>query len=637
MTIHPNISDKKQLYQPELAIVTSIKSSPFHTLVNMEENASVKMRPYIYIRPGDQLEFYPRRDNFKEVFKIANNTLEATRGKVRIYPPYSKSCLVSVPPHSFTVLFRERIQPSDSKAIRLLEQFHYRGKGLNKLVGRRTVLIAESLQHGIIGYGVLSATVGAAKPRFTLFKTNFTCQMRTKLINKLVRIPRIVIHPEFRGMGLGTMMARHLVEFAREYWDIRGYTPIAVEVIASMTEYHHFFETAGFTKVGLTSGYNKGILPRYGRDNWDERKNSAHYDFLSSQRPKPYLIQPLEKSAKDALTEMKPQSPYGSMIRPKPRPQVGRISFRRLSLCYRVNNNITHRAKEVRDVFDVDSQQLQSSVLTNFSLTIDPGEVVLITGASGSGKSTIIQLLSQDIDKLREHMDITGSLKGLNPQTTAYLTETFDDTIPLVDQVGSTVTDAIRILNNIGLAEAHLYVKRPSQISDGQRYRFAVAMLCDSNKPIWVADEFASTLDPLTAAIVAKGIRKLSYKSGVTLVVAAPHYKHFVDSLIPNKLIKLRWGGIVDVISIRCRFRITKEEIGIRISNTSRQKLTEIQLFGIKINGERQAIRTIGSLNAKISTSEIKLPLETLRYLVGLVVFTRQEIGDVLFFDRIIG
>ena len=625
-------ADRREI--ESLLTVGAVKSSKRKTIVFAEDGTQIELRPYIYLLPGNVLRFWPSKDDFKEVHKLVRATADDVLKSVRVYPPYSKSSWVHVPPHKFMVTFRERGGPKDHKAIKSLEQFHYRGKGLNRLIGRRTVLIAESHEHGVIGYGVLSSTLGAAKPRFTLFNTNFTKQMRTKLINRLVRIPRVVIHPEFRGMGLGAMMAHHLVDYARDYWDVRGYTPIAVEVIASMTEYHRFFEAAGFIRAGETQGYERGIMPLYGTGTWSERPNSPQYDFLHDQKPKPYLIYALNESVRGALMDQGLLHTNIRQVAMRPKPQGSRIAFRRLSAEYKTSNSITPRAKEVKDAFDVDARQMQSPVLKNFSLGIDPGDVVLVTGASGSGKSTVLKLLTGEADHLNQHMEMRGDIIGLEPQMTARLTTKWDDTLPLIDQIGESVKEAIEILNSVGLAEAHLYVKRPSQISDGQRYRFAVALLCDSKKPVWVADEFASSLDPLTAAIVAKGLRKRAYHAGATLVIAAAHVHNFVDSLLPNKLVTLRWGGMAEVVSLNCQFRILPDSIRLSLKNTSRQVMTGVEVLGVGGHGERELIATTGDLSVGMRRESIELPLDRVQKFNSLVVSTRQNVGDVFYFGH---
>ena len=231
-------------------------------------------------------------------------------------------------------------------------------------------------------------------------------------------------------------------------------------------------------------------------------------------------------------------------------------------------------------------------------------------------------------------MEISGDTHGLDPQMTARLTTRWDDTLPLIDQIGGSVKEAIEILNSVGLAEAHLYVKKPSQISDGQRYRFAVALLCDSRKSVWVADEFAASLDPLTAAIVSKGLRKRAYNSGATVIIAAPHIHNFVDSMLPNKLVTLRWGGVAEVISIRCRFQVLTDSVRVSLRNTSKQTLTGVQLLGVKGHGERELVTLVGDLPTGTQIGAIKLPLERIQQFNSLVVSTQQNVGDVMYFGH---
>ena len=630
-----SIANSRKVVSAELVIVKHVKSSHNRTTIVSDSCELIELRPYIYLVPGNVLSFKPSKSCFDEISKVIEGTSTSRPSNVRIYPPYCKSRWVHVPPHKFLVTFRERAGRKDLKATKSLEQFHYRGKGLNKLIGRRTVLIAESQEHGVIGYGVLSSTLGAAKPRFALFETNFTEQMRTKLINRLVRIPRIVIHPEFRGMGLGAMMAHHLADYARDYWDVRGYKPIAVEVVASMTEYHRFFEAAGFVRAGETQGYQEGIMPLYGKGSWSHRPNSLQYDFLQNQKPKPYLIFPLKLSVRRALMKRDLITDKPLRIDKRPKPNADRITLRRVSAKYRSSNGITERSREVKDAFDVDARQIESPVLKNLSLSIEPGEVVLVTGASGSGKSTVLALLTREMMDLQQSMEITGKFTGLAPQSTANLSTNWDENLPLIDQVGGSVKDAIEILNSVGLAEAHLYVKRPSQISDGQRYRFAVASLCDSKKAIWVADEFASSLDQLTAAIVAKGLRKRAYRFGATLVIAAPHVHNFVDSLMPNKLVTLRWGEVASIRSLKCSFAINANSIRISLRNTCNETLTGVRVLGVNVQGGRRLLTNVGDLSPGTRSTSIELSLRRIRTLTSLVVSTQERVGDVLYFSHL--
>lgn len=610
--------------------VEKVKSNESFTKVELENGSTIELRPFIYVRKGDVLEFAPSPHDFIRVDKIFVDPLTGEGRRVKVHPPYWKKETIFLGPHKFEVTVRERINSEDWGKVRQLEQFHYRGKAFNKIVGRRTALLAEIEGFGIVGFGILSATVAAAKPRFELLKTNFTSQMRNKLINRIARVPRIVVHPELRGIGLGALLARHLVEYAKQYWDINHYTPIMVEVIAAMTEYHRFFEEAGFVRIGYTSGYKNGIIPRYGNGSFERRVNHEYYDFMKNQKPKPYLVFPLSREIKRKIRRFchKP-SPIIWLRHPELKDP---IEFENVSVRYRVRNGSTTRTDIIKEVFGVDAEHAFSYVFRNFSLQIDPGDVVLITGASGSGKSTLIGLLTSKFIN-SEDVEITGRIPYEIQDHIAVLNTRWNNSLPLIEQIAKqgNIREAIETLNSVGLSEAHLYIKQPNQISDGQRYRFAVAQLCDSKKPVWIADEFVSTLNPETAAIVARGLRKIAYKSGATLVLAAPHIDSFLQTLLPNKLVKLEWGGVVAIYSIKVDARQDGKLVSLVVKNNGRLPLTRVEA-GLMLRDGSFSLRSdfpCLNLNESVTTST-EINVDTRRF-YAVMVRTAEGVGEIFY------
>jgi len=558
-------------------IIKSIKSNGNFTKVELNNGKTTILRPFLYLKPKDVLKFVPSIDNYEKIYKVFEDRGTKEIKEVKIYPPYEKREIIYLPPHNFEVIFRERKDAKDWEKVKDLERFHYRGKGLNKIVGRRTVLLAEMVGVGIVGFGVLSASVAVCASRFKLLDINFTEQMKNGLINRIVRIPRIVIHPEFRGLNLGVLMARHLINYAREYWDIDHYTPIMIEVIAAMTEYHKFFEKAGFIKIGYTAGYKgRAIIPQYGNGSFASRDFSK-YKFMENQREKPYLVYPLCSDVEERLKSYR--KPCKILFVSKS-PQLKKpLKFKNLSLKYRIKNGSTERTNVIKEVFGVDSEHAFSPVVENFSLTIDPGDVVLITGASGCGKSTLLKLLTTPRNLLKDTIEWSGVFPKIKNDMVEVLKIDSFSILPLIDQIGRDVKEAINLLNSVGLTEAHLYIKKPHQLSDGQRYRFAIAKLCNSKKPIWVADEFVSTLNPEMAALVAKGIRKLAYRYGATVILAAPHISHFIDSLLPNKLVKLSWSMKPRIYSLSINeFHQNDNKLMLSVKNNGSELLSKIEI-----------------------------------------------------------
>jgi ABC-type lipoprotein export system ATPase subunit len=274
---------------------------------------------------------------------------------------------------------------------------------------------------------------------------------------------------------------------------------------------------------------------------------------------------------------------------------------------------------------------MSSPVLHNFSLTIEPGDVVLATGASGSGKSTFLKLLTHSLSKLSKILVIDGLCDLPKPREIAVLGSDWNNKLPLVDQVGETIEESIAVLNSVGLAEAHLYLKNPNQISEGQRYRFSIARLCDSGKPVWVADEFASTLDPYTAAIVAKGIRKQAAKMGATLILAAPHITHFAPTLAPTQLVRLQWGGIARIHAMKLVSQRTDDALRLSVLNRTRSKLTDVRLTISDTEGQINEIICTPQIDGMKVGAKVELAFSSLRKGSSVRASSAEGAGDLIY------
>jgi GNAT superfamily N-acetyltransferase len=98
----------------------------------------------------------------------------------------------------------------------------------------------------------------------------------------------------------------------------------------------------------------------------------------------------------------------------------------------------------------------------------------------------------------------------------------------------------------VGLNDAFLFVRRYSQLCDGQKYRFRIAKLIESDKQFWVMDEFCATLDRDTAKIVAYNLQKLAQQEGKAVLAATTHTDLFED-LKPSVHIHKRFGKEIEV------------------------------------------------------------------------------------------
>jgi len=209
--------------------------------------------------------------------------------------------------------------------------------------------------------------------------------------------------------------------------------------------------------------------------------------------------------------------------------KTGKFTF---NIAYETKTDVTDRTVAVAEAFGLGISDFQKHVLyDDVELKIGPKDIVYLTGDSGSGKSVLLNAIVQD----------------LNPQEAVRMSDVeVDPEKPLIDTVGESVKEGLKLLSKVGLNDAFLFVRRYSQLSDGQRYRYRLAKLIESGAQWWIMDEFCATLDRETAKIVAFNVQKLARKLGKAVVAATTHTDLFED-LAPCVHIHKRFGKEVTV------------------------------------------------------------------------------------------
>lgn len=191
------------------------------------------------------------------------------------------------------------------------------------------------------------------------------------------------------------------------------------------------------------------------------------------------------------------------------------------------------RVLEVAEAFGLGLDDTQFVLYDNLSITIKPGDVIYVTGQSGSGKSVLLRDLTEKM-RTEAEWDV-ADIADMPMLETA-----------LINQIGKSTEEGVRLLNYAGLGDAYLYCRRPSELSDGQRYRFRLAKLIELGARVWVADEFAAVLDRQTAKIVAHNVSKIARQLGVTLVVATTH-TDLTEYLGPTLVVEKLYGERVEL------------------------------------------------------------------------------------------
>lgn len=190
------------------------------------------------------------------------------------------------------------------------------------------------------------------------------------------------------------------------------------------------------------------------------------------------------------------------------------------------------RVLEIAEAFGLGLDDKEFVVCDKLGLEITTGDVVYITGQSGAGKSTILREVAAQLAAAGQKVANIDEVELLDK--------------PIIDQIGKDMNTGLSLLSIAGMNDANLYVRKPSELSDGQRYRFRLAKVIESGADVWVADEFLAVLDRDTAKVIAYAMQKTSRKAGATLVVATTH-TDMVPDLAPSLFIEKRYREKVHV------------------------------------------------------------------------------------------
>ena len=116
----------------------------------------------------------------------------------------------------------------------------------------------------------------------------------------------------------------------------------------------------------------------------------------------------------------------------------------------------------------------------------------------------------------------------------------------LIDCFEDTLEQSLYWLSVAGLSDAFAILRSCEQLSDGQRYRFRLALAMSKKPAVICIDEFCATLDRVTAAVVAHNVRKFADRFDTTFIVATSH-DDILDDLCPDVVVVKHLGSQCDV------------------------------------------------------------------------------------------
>lgn len=203
----------------------------------------------------------------------------------------------------------------------------------------------------------------------------------------------------------------------------------------------------------------------------------------------------------------------------------------------------------------------QNPAIDHISLNIEKGEFVFIVGNSGSGKTTMIELMLKELSPTSGKITINGH--NLNRMRSSRIAKyrrgigvVFQDFRLLKDRnVYENVAFAQRVIEKpnriikkrvpevltlVGLATK--YRSFPNELSGGEQQRVALARALVNRPDILLADEPTGNLDPKNSAEIMELLEEINMRG--TTVVVVTHNREIVNKM-KKRVIRLRKGVIV--------------------------------------------------------------------------------------------
>jgi len=223
--------------------------------------------------------------------------------------------------------------------------------------------------------------------------------------------------------------------------------------------------------------------------------------------------------------------------------------------------------------------------LDGATFSVRQGEFVFLVGSTGSGKSTIMNLLIKEREQSSGTIRVAGrALETMDRSKIPYYRRNigvvfqdfkllpdrtvYDNIAYALSATGATrkeirakVPDVLRLT---GLStKLHNF---PDQLSGGEKQRVAVARAFVNHPPLLLADEPTGNLDPKTSLGIMQLLYRI-YRTGTTVIVAT-HDSHMVDRM-RRRVIELQGGIIIrdEASGLYAQREQTTDEFGNLLGN----------------------------------------------------------------------
>lgn len=208
-----------------------------------------------------------------------------------------------------------------------------------------------------------------------------------------------------------------------------------------------------------------------------------------------------------------------------------------------------------------------TTVLEDLNLTIDEGELVLVIGPTGSGKSSLLRLINGlvphhtggilagdvSVDGISTQLTKPGGMAhligivGQNPAN-GFVADTVEEELAFGMEVLNLSNDVMRkrveeVLDLLSLAP--LRDRSIATLSGGEQQRVAIGAALVAHPKVLVLDEPTSALDPIAAEEVLSILHRLVHDLGLTVVIA----EHKLERVIQfaDRIVHINGDGVANV------------------------------------------------------------------------------------------